>query len=80
VPDGAAQNLKGPGPFRFGRGEFEAGLCSTPEAWEWSSHAAILNGDAPAFLARTRLYSLVGADGGDPHARYVELVKGARPH
>jgi REP element-mobilizing transposase RayT len=55
----------------------KAGLCSTPEAWEWSSHAAIVKGEAPAFVARTRLLALVGADGGDPLSRYVELVKGA---
>jgi REP element-mobilizing transposase RayT len=53
-----------------------AGLCSAPEEWRWSSHAAIVGGQAPAFLAQTRLYSLVGADGGDPVRRYTELVKG----
>jgi putative transposase len=54
----------------------EAGLCRSPEAWEWSSHAAILAGAAPPFLDQTRLYSLIGADGGDPRSRYAELVKG----
>jgi REP element-mobilizing transposase RayT len=54
----------------------EAGLCATPEAWRWSSHAAILAGEAPTWLDRTRLYALVGADGGDPLRRYADLVKG----
>jgi REP element-mobilizing transposase RayT len=55
----------------------QAGVCRTPEEWAWSSHAAIVSGDVPSFLARARLYSLVGADGGDPLRRYTELVKGA---
>jgi REP element-mobilizing transposase RayT len=54
----------------------EAGLCEAPEAWPWSSHAAILAGDAPAWLAQSRLFSLIGADGGDPRSRYRDLVKG----
>jgi REP element-mobilizing transposase RayT len=57
----------------------EAGLCADPEDWPWSSHAAILTDEAPAWLDVTRLFSFVSADGGDPRARYAELVKGARP-
>ena len=34
-----------------------AGLCSTPEAWPWSSHTAILEGTDPPFLNRPRLLS-----------------------
>jgi REP element-mobilizing transposase RayT len=55
------------------------GFCDAPEEWPWSSHAAIVAGEAPAWLDEPRLFSFLGSDGGDPRRRYVELVKGARP-
>jgi REP-associated tyrosine transposase len=57
----------------------EAGLCSAPELWPWSSHAAILADEAPSWLDEPRLFSFVGADGGNPRSRYAALVKGVRP-
>jgi putative transposase len=54
----------------------EAGLCSSPERWPWSSHAAILAGEAPSWLDEPRLFAFVGADGGNPRRRYADLVKG----
>ena len=51
----------------------EAGLCAAPEAWPWSSHGAILRGDAPAWLGVSRLFAYLGAYGGNPLDRYAEL-------
>ena len=39
----------------------EAGLCSSPLDWPWSSYAATVGlAEPPSFLARERLLSLVG--------------------
>jgi len=56
----------------------KAGLCSEPEDWAWSSHAAILSDAAPAWVDVPKLFAYLGAYGGDPRKRYVELHKGAR--
>jgi REP element-mobilizing transposase RayT len=56
----------------------KAGLCTEPEDWPWSSHAAILRGDAPAWLDVRRVFDYLGEYGGDPRQRYAELLKGAR--
>ncbi|RKQ92758.1 REP element-mobilizing transposase RayT [Solirubrobacter pauli] len=53
----------------------DAGFCSTPDGWPWSSHAAILNDTAPPWLAESRLFAFLGELGGDPRTRYAELVK-----
>jgi REP element-mobilizing transposase RayT len=55
------------------------GFCERPEAWPWSSHAAILDGTAPPWLDEPRLFAYLAAHGGDPRVTYAELVKGARP-
>ena len=52
-----------------------AGLCATPEAWPWSSHASMLNGPAPPYLDRPRLLSYFAFQGGDPRRRYLEYVQ-----
>ncbi len=52
----------------------EAGLCGRPEEWRWSSHAALLGAQAPAWLDVPRLLGFFGLDGGDPRARYAEFV------
>ena len=54
----------------------EAGLCDSPEAWPWSSHAAILHRTWPRWLDVARLLARISEYGGDPHRRYVDLVKG----
>jgi putative transposase len=51
-----------------------AGLCATPEAWPWSSHAAILDGSDPPCLDRPRLLSYFASQGGDPCRRYAEYI------
>jgi putative transposase len=55
----------------------EAGLCPTPEAWPWSSHAHVAAGRSPSWLATARLYSYFGSMGGDPRDRYLEFVTAA---
>ena len=55
----------------------EAGLCRTPEAWPWSSHAQIAAGNSPKWLASNRLFSFFGSLGGDPRERYLEYVASA---
>ena len=57
----------------------EAGLCDAPEAWPWSSHAAVIEGTAPRWLDAARLLAYVAAYGGDPATRYAALVKGSGP-
>jgi putative transposase len=59
----------------------EAGLCRTPEAWRWGSHACATGASpAPAWLDLERLYERFEVWGGDPRARYLEAVaqRGAR--
>ena len=58
-----------------------AGLCRSPEAWRWGSHACTVGAStAPAWLDLGRLYERFGVWGGDPRARYLEAVaqRGAR--
>jgi putative transposase len=56
------------------RNPVEAGLCSSPEAWPWSSHAAIASGKHPSWLRVRRLLDYFKSMGGDPLTRYLELV------
>lgn len=56
------------------RNPVEAGLCEGPEEWAWGSHAALVNGSAPAWLDAPRLLGYFGAAGGDPRRRYDEFV------
>ncbi len=57
------------------RNPVDAGLCREPADWPWSSHAAIVDGRAPDWLAAARLESYFGAQGGDGLQRYRELVE-----
>jgi putative transposase len=56
------------------RNPVKAGLCRTPEAWPWSSHAALAAGSAPPCVNVPRLYSRFESAGGDPRKRYLEFV------
>ena len=62
------------------RNPVEAGLCAAPDEWPWSSHVAMANGGAPAWLdVAGALGSLAGL-GGDPRRHYLELTTaGAAP-
>jgi REP element-mobilizing transposase RayT len=55
----------------------EAGLCSAPTDWRWSSHEAILGGPRPAWLDVPRLLAFFGAAGGEPRERYRAFVEGS---
>jgi putative transposase len=52
----------------------EAGLCASPGEWAWSSHAAVVDGANPAWVARERLLAYFDGLGGEPAARYADLV------
>jgi REP element-mobilizing transposase RayT len=52
----------------------EAHLVATPEAWRWSSHAALAAGTAPRWLDAERLHALIEAEGGDATERYLAAV------
>ena len=54
-----------------------AGLCATPEAWPWSSHASVLDVGATPCLDRARLLSYFESQGGDPRRRYLEYIEAA---
>jgi REP element-mobilizing transposase RayT len=51
----------------------EAGLCAHPDDYEWSSHARLVAGGVPRFLARQRLLEHFGGPG-DPLARYRRFI------
>ena len=55
-----------------------ARLCSRPEQWPWSSHAAMLGAPGPGWLDVERLLELFGAFGGVPRRRYSAWVEGRR--
>ena len=53
----------------------DAGMCSAPEEWQWSSHAATsADGQGPPWLDTRRLFALLSAFGENPRRRYRELV------
>lgn len=52
----------------------EAGLVTAPDAWSWSSHAALVAGDAPDWLDVERLLGYFGGIGGQPLARYRAMI------
>jgi putative transposase len=52
----------------------KAGLCKTPEAWPWGSHAHVAAGRSPSWLSTWRLHSFFGSMGGDPRERYLDFV------
>jgi putative transposase len=53
----------------------EAGLCREAAQWPWGSHAAMVNGQPPAWLDVERLLAYFGAAGGEPEERYGEFVR-----
>jgi REP element-mobilizing transposase RayT len=55
----------------------EAGLCRSPDDWRWGSHAAMVAGRAPRWLAIDRLFEWFAGLGGDPRRRYTDLITGA---
>jgi putative transposase len=57
------------------RNPVEAGLCREAAEWPWSSHASVLGGSSPPWLARERLLEFLSSAAGDPRERYVELVR-----
>jgi putative transposase len=56
------------------RNPVAAGLCRRATDWLWSSHADVVLGCAPTWLAVDRLLAYFGADGGRGLARYIEMV------
>jgi putative transposase len=56
------------------RNPVEGGACEQPQRWPWSSHAAILGGGPPAWLAVDRLLSYFASFGGDPARGYEAAV------
>ncbi|HEX8101699.1 MAG TPA: transposase [Solirubrobacteraceae bacterium] len=56
------------------RNPIEAGYCSEPDRYRWSSCAATLHGRAPGWLAAARVLDALAPAGGDPLRRYAELV------
>jgi putative transposase len=56
------------------RNPVEAGLCSEPEEWPWSSHATAVSQRGPAWLDTSRLLEFFGASGGDSRRRYRTFI------
>ena len=56
----------------------DAGICTRPEDYEWSSYGAVIRGQPPPFLNAELLLSHFEAAGGDGVRRYRELVTGPR--
>lgn len=52
----------------------DAGITLRPEDYAWSSHGAVLLGEAPPFVDVRRLLSYFAALGGDPRARYASFI------
>jgi putative transposase len=59
------------------RNPVDAGLCASPEDFEWSSYGHVVRGIPPALLSTDLLLSYLGAAGGDPLERYRSLVTAA---
>ena len=56
-----------------------AGLCASAEEWPWSSHNAVLLGEALPWLDTRRLFAYIGDGGGDPRRIYRDFLNGVRP-
>jgi REP element-mobilizing transposase RayT len=52
-----------------------AGLCTDPAEWQWSSHRYMLNGSPQAAKARARLGALLESWGGPRGSRYARLFE-----
>jgi putative transposase len=53
----------------------EAGLCSRPEEWPWSSHAEVIAGRRPDWIDVSRLLGLFGPDADEGRQRYAALFE-----
>jgi REP-associated tyrosine transposase len=56
------------------RNPVKAELCERPRDWMWSSHAGVVDGTAPAWVARERLLWYFEGLGGVPLERYAAMV------
>ena len=55
----------------------QAGLCSRPGDWPWSSHSMVLSNTAPDWIDAQHLLHYFAAAGGDGRRRYAEhFLKG----
>lgn len=62
------------------RNPVEAGLCSRPETWPWSSHAVVAgSATTPSWLDTARLLEHFHPLGGDPARRYLDAVEDRLP-
>jgi REP element-mobilizing transposase RayT len=52
----------------------EAAMVERAEEWPWSSHAAVMGGVAPSWLAVERLHALLESEGGNATERYLEAL------
>ena len=55
-----------------------AGFCTTPEEWAWGSHARVVAGDQPPWLAADRLMEYLGV-WGDAQTTYERIVAARVP-
>jgi putative transposase len=53
----------------------KAGLCSSPEAWPWSSHRALSNMQIRSLARADRVASLLTPFGGNRERRYARLFE-----
>lgn len=51
----------------------QAGFCSSPDDWPWSSHRALASMRVQALVAADRVASLLSSCGDDPAQRYPRL-------
>jgi REP-associated tyrosine transposase len=58
------------------RNPVEAGRCRFASDWPWSSVKGLLEGSGPSWVDGDRLYEHFEPMGGEPRARYRELVDG----
>lgn len=56
------------------RNPVAGGLCGSPGEWNWSSHAATVEGWSADWFDLGTLLTRLAALGGDPRKRYAELV------
>jgi REP element-mobilizing transposase RayT len=61
------------------RNPVDAGLCDRADQWQWSSHAAVLGGPRPPWLAVDRLLSHCAGFGGDALGAYKRLTENLAP-
>jgi putative transposase len=53
----------------------EAGLCSRPDEWPWSSHAAVIDGMWSDWIDVPRLLGIFGRDADEGRRRYAALFE-----